>query len=60
LTQHLFAFSDDLFGRFPKLVRLLIQILKALGAALAQPIPVLFAREKGGDQSTDDPETQTD
>jgi hypothetical protein len=53
-------FSDDLFGRFPKLVRLLIQILKALGAALAQPIPVLFACEKGGDQSTDDPETQTD
>jgi hypothetical protein len=49
LTQHLFAFSDDPFGRFPELVRLLIQILKAFCAALAKHIPGLFAREKGRD-----------
>ena len=55
MTHKILAFFDDSFGSFPKFFRLLIQVLKALCAALAQRLTVFLSRQQRGDQPADGP-----
>jgi len=58
MTHEILAFFDDRFGSVPKFIRLLIEVLKALCAALAQRFTVFLSRQQRGDQSADGPDPQ--
>jgi len=58
MTQKVFASFDDSFGSVPKLIRLFIQVLKALFAALAKRFTIFLSRQQRDDQPADGPEPQ--
>ena len=55
MTHKFLSFFDDSFGGLAQLLRLLIQVVDSLPAALGKRFPRFFAREQRGHQPTDGP-----